>query len=107
VIRRLPAGPHHERLLTAASCDNLILYPGLSRARDRRERGRWKHKRKGSNAALICITNFLLLTIFLLWLVANLGASAMAEKVGFPQDLSKYRYMHSVISFVGTTKRKP
>jgi hypothetical protein len=61
VIRRLPvAGPHHERLLTAASCDNLILYPGVSRARDRRERGRWKHKRKGSNAALFCNKIFLL-----------------------------------------------
>jgi hypothetical protein len=31
----------------STSCDNLILFPGVSRTRDRRERGRGKHKRKG------------------------------------------------------------
>jgi len=30
----------------STSCDNLILFPGVSRTRDRRERGRGKHKRK-------------------------------------------------------------
>jgi hypothetical protein len=58
VLRRLPVASvvtaggggqdnHHHRLVMTASCDNLILYPGVSRARDRRERGRWKQKRKG------------------------------------------------------------
>ena len=31
----------------STSCDNLILFPGVSRTRDRRERGRGRHKRKG------------------------------------------------------------
>ena len=33
----------------STSCDNLILFPGVSRTRDRRERGRGKQKRKGVN----------------------------------------------------------
>ena len=32
----------------SASCDNLILFPGVSRTRDRRERGRRKHRREGA-----------------------------------------------------------